>query len=287
MKLFLLIILSGIVYLAGIPRCCADDLFSIDAPSENVHMKVVSQALDRIESSRNIQNKQKVAPINYTIPKRNEFGLSSEMYWAKFDEPKSYSQKGFLSGYNVQYSHRFSTNPKSMINMFSLQAQWANGKFKQEPYVGPSGIKDNTYDLRGVVGKDYYPNSSVRTTGYLGFGYRYLKDNSDGLVSNIGPYTFQGYNRFSHYFYLPLGEDMVYQFDPIYSLQGNLEYDYMFHGWETDKLGPIGYNTLVVPQGGGNGFRGSVRFNLNAKRFTAFAEAYYRYWLIALSKSKI
>jgi hypothetical protein len=283
MRRFLLIILAGMLYVAGISICCADNIPNYLYP-DNSHLQAVNQELDKVELSRNNQTALSASTI---VPKTDEIQFSSETYWAKFDEPKNFSQKGFMSGYNAQYAHRISTDPKSIINMFSLQGQWADGKFKQAANVGPSGIKDRTFDFRGVVGKDFYPTSSVRATGYLGYGYRYLKDNSQGLDAVVDGFTLLGYKRYSHYNYLPLGMDMVYQPDPNYSWESNLEYDYMFSGSEVDKIGVVpGFSTLVVDQGSGYGLRASLRLNLYLKYCTAFAEGFYRYWKIAQSNSK-
>ncbi|MBF0503705.1 MAG: hypothetical protein HQL14_01255 [Candidatus Omnitrophica bacterium] len=260
-------------------------------------MRQVNQELDKIEIS-GIKPSVASPSKNNTIiipsfkpaiaPKTNELSFSPELYWAKYDEPKNMYQKGFMSGYSAQFSHRMTSAPQSIINMFRIQGQWASGKFKQAPDQGPSGIKDSTFDIRGVVGKDFYPSSYLRTTGYFGFGYRYLKDNSEGLITVTDEYTLQGYKRFSHYCYLPLGADIVYQKYPNSSFESNLEYDYMFNGWQVSKLGDIpGYSTLVVDQRGGYGLRASLRLNLYFKYFTAFAEGFYRYWKIAQSNSKV
>jgi hypothetical protein len=114
-----------------------------------------------------------------------------------------------------------------------------------------------------------------------------LKDNSEGLDTVIDNFTLLGYKRYSHYDYLPFGADIVFQTDPNYSWETNLEYDYMFNGWEVDKLGVLpGYNTLVVNEKSGNGLRASLRLNLYLKYCTAYVEAFYRYWNIAQSNSK-
>lgn len=284
MRRFLSIILAGLVYFAGISIGSAQSESMNYVNPYDAHMQAVNQDLDKVESIRENQTGVSASAL---VPKRNVIDISSETYWAKFDEPKNYSQKGFLSGYNVQYARRISTDPKSIINMFALQSQWADGKFKQDPDVGPSGIKDYTFDLRGIAGKDFYPVSNVRTTGYLGFGYRYLKDDSEGLDTVIDDFTLLGYRRYSHYDYLPFGADIVFQPDPNYSFESNLEYDYMFNGWEVDKLGVLpGYSTLVVDEKSGNGLRASLRINLYLKYCIAFAEGFYRYWNIAQSDSK-
>ncbi len=309
MKRILLISLMGTVYFAGSVLCRAQSTSAQSDYPDNAHMQLVSTELDRIESS--LQNKPVVSPVFKVTPKvvnqpdrglfprRNDFEFSSEIYSARFDEPKTFSQKGVMSGYSAQITHRTSTDPKSILNVFSLQGQWANGKFKQPTYFGGlSGIKDSTFDVRGVVGKDFYPAPKVRTTGYLGFGYRYLKDNANGLnntyIFNGTQFSNPGFRSYSHYYYLPFGADIVYQPNPKYSWESNLEYDYMVHGWQVDKIGAAQggaggafFNTLDVDQKSGEGLRASLRLNLYFKYMTAFAEGFYRYWSIAKSSTKI
>ena len=303
LRRLLLIALAGIINTVGVSTCRAD-FSSLDSISpQGFHNQLVNQELDKVESAQHQQEAAiqgpvasvepvasvvpvgTVAPVVKAVPKGNGLEFSSENYWAKYDEPGNFSQKGFMSGYNASYTHR--TNTRSIINMFSFQSQWANGKFKQPADVGPSGIKDYTFDLRGLLGKDFHPTERLRTTAYSGFGYRYLKDDSQGLDPVIDGFTLLGYKRYSHYCYFPFGADILYQPAADYSWEGSLEYDYMFHGWQVSKLGVVpGYSTLVVDQGSGNGLRASLRFNMYFKYFDAFAEWFYRYWNIASSNSK-
>jgi len=304
MRRYLLIILASTACFLGSSIGRADDLVSETVSPQDAHLQLVNQALDNIESSFNNQtiasqpvvnsintvNNQNTPVLGGLNPRRNEFEFSPELYWAKYDAPKAMNQHGFLTGYNAKYSYRILNEPDWAINMFRLQAQWASGKFDTQPSnQGPSGIKDKTFDLRGVVGKDIYPYANLRTTGYFGYGYRYLKDNSEGLTTTIGPVTFQGDRRYSHYYYLPLGADIVYQKNSQYSVESNLEYDYLIRGRQVDELGDFGfpgYGTLVVAQKDGEGLRASIRLNYYFKYCTAFAETFYRYWHISESKSK-
>ena len=300
MRRFLFIILAGIIYFVGIPICCAQDLIPEISPSQ-AHMQLVNQALDRIEYSgnnqmvvsppaRNNQPIQTTVPLSdsHLVPKKNEFSFSSELYSAKYYQPKISNQNGFMSGYNAQFTHRINDGPDVFINVFRLQAQWAGGKFKTEPVdQGPSGIKVGTYDIRGVIGKDSYTIAHVRATGYFGFGYRYWKDISEGLDTDLGGFTLLGYNKYLHYCYIPVGADLVYQNSPYYTIESNLEYDYLVNGWQVDKLGVLpGYDTIIFNPRSGNGLRASLRLNLYFKYCTAFVEGFYRYWNIAKSNTK-
>lgn len=228
----------------------------------------------------------------HVLPPKNEFELSDEIYWARFEEPKNSAQRGFMAGYNAQFSHRISSASNMVINMVRLQGQWASGKFKSWPAdQGFSGIKDSVYEVRGMLGRDLYFSQNFRATPYAGFGYRNLEDNSEGLMATVGGNTLVGFKKFAGYYYVPLGTDFFYQNNPYVSLQSNLEYDYVAHGRQEDKLGGFaGIDNLVFEQGdgfAGYGLRGSVRLNMYFKYFTAFVEGFYRYWNIVKSKNTV
>jgi hypothetical protein len=290
MKLCFAFYLAGLLFFSGIPMTQADEA----SDNDEARLQAVNQDLDNVESKAETapQNPQPVTrkkiypdPI---ISRADDFEVSQEIYWSRFHEPKSFSQRGVMSGYNVRYTHRFTNDRTAAVNMFRVEGQIADGKFKQPYLVGPSGIKDHSYELKGVAGKDFYVTPDVRVTAYSGFGYRYLKDNSEGLNTDLGDdIVLLGYKRYSRYLYLPFGADIIILPDTSYSLVGNLEYDYMFHGWQVDKLGIIpGFDNMTFDQGGGSGLKASLRLNLNFKFCTAFAEGFYRFWFIPKSNSK-
>jgi len=114
-----------------------------------------------------------------------------------------------------------------------------------------------------------------------------LKDNAQGLSAAVDGYDVFGYKGYSHYFYLPIGADILFQTNSRYSLESNLEYDHLIDGYQVDKLGIFpGFNNISMEQGKGNGLKGSLRFNLYFKDYTAFVEGFYRYWNIGPSKAK-
>ena len=70
-------------------------------------------------------------------------------------------------------------------------------------------------------------------TPYFGFGYRYLFDRGNGQISSIGAY---GYDRKSHYYYLPLGGDAVMNMPNNWEVDLNVEYDILLHGLQKSYL---------------------------------------------------
>jgi hypothetical protein len=287
MKPCFAVYIAGILFFFGIPTVRADDT----SENDMARVQAVNQALDKAESKAEARQapplyRKKVYP-DPLLAQNDELDFSAEHYWSRFNEPKSFSQKGVMSGYHARYTHRFTGDHTSAI-MLRVEAEIADGKFKQHPDIGPSGIKDKVYETRAAIGKDYYVTPDLRTTAYSGFGFRYLKDNSEGLNTDLGDdVTLVGFKRFSHYCYIPFGADFLYLPEPNYSWEGNLEYDYLVFGWQMDKLNILpGFDNMVFDQRSGNGVRASLRLNLYFKRFTAFAEGFFRYWNIAASNSK-
>jgi len=287
------------IFILGIPLCLADD----SSPDARLsHLQIVNQELDRIEYGTNVQapavvtvSENNIAHPSTVSYRRLEFGFGEELYWAKFREPGNYNQKGFLTGYNTRLTYRTPPGSKSLINMYRLEGQWAKGKFNNQTVGALSdvdGIKDTSYEIRALAGKDLYPTSYLRLTGYSGLGYRFLKDNPAGLSTSFvdplgGTFSAPSFQSTSHYFYLPFGTDIRYQTNPRYSIDSNFEFDDMVRGWEKEKLGVLqsSYGNTVNGQKKGYGLRASLRLNRYYKYFDAYAEIFFRYWNIAQSEN--
>ena len=291
---FFFIILVGAVYCSGVSVCNADNLVVNNQSPSQIHLQAVKESLDSIESSGKLgdlgvrpgtANPSPFSPA--IIPKRNEFAVSSETYVTKYDEVKDLFLNGVMTGYNVQYFYRTNPSNAATVPIVGLEGQWAQGKLKTQPAdQGPSGIKAFTYDLRALLGEDLYPTNHLRVTSYLGFGFRYLRSDSEGLNTVTNDYVLLGYNKFSHYCYLPLGLGFVYQNSPKHSIETNFEWDPILKAWQEDKLGVVsGYNTIVFDQKNGDGYRFSLKLNFYFKYCTAFVEGFYRFWDIAGSKA--
>ena len=140
------------------------------------------------------------------------------------------------------------------------------------------------YDGSGTLTKDYY---KVRFEGYLSFlendnfrpfvglGYRWLYDDSGGLITSTGKY---GYDRRSQYFYAPIGFN--FDFNEEVSFKG--QYNLFLHGIQTSYLSDVTSCTdLENDQTGGFGldFVGNIKLTENSSLF-----CYYRSWKIDKSE---
>jgi hypothetical protein len=134
------------------------------------------------------------------------------------------------------------------------------------------GIPDRHYELRALAGRRFDLGASVLAP-YLGYGYRKLINDSEGLVSSLGDV---GYYRISAYRYVPFGADWMIALGGTRSLSINAEYDYLIRGTQSSELPG---DPIKNTQNRGWGARGSILYGVG--RWSA--GPYMEYWRIALS----
>lgn len=220
----------------------------------------------------------------FPLPRRHTFGISYDVYSAKYKEPSVMEQKGPFFGYSGSYAYR--PRPGDFLyfkglNFYELQGQWADGDMDYSYAAGSLDDKHNvTYEARALAGADYAPDEKARLTPYSGLGYRYLRDESEGRRATSGAW---GYDRHQEYYYLPLGVNVDFHTRPI--LFGfNLEFDYMFWGHNISETGYLpGYTDLKFTQRRGFGLRASVKLAKNFKLVNVFAQPFWRRWDIRSS----
>ena len=141
------------------------------------------------------------------------------------------------------------------------------------------------YNGSGTLTKDYYKFryegyipffETGRSRPFIGLGYRWLYDDSGGLISSTGKY---GYDRRSQYFYIPIG----FFFDFNEKLSFKSQYNLFLHGIQTSYLSDVtSCGDLENDQTNGFGldFIGDFKLAENSSLFS-----YYRSW--AVDKSNI
>ncbi len=227
-----------------------------------------------------------VKPADSTIvSKKNELTLGYEMYVAKYEEPSLMHQEGDMAGISGQYTYRPTEQDDlyfKFLDVYRLQGQWASGSFDYSSNgTGTLNGQDNmSFDIRGLIGKDYYPAKSIRTTPYIGLGYRFLLDEGENMRTSTGHLA---YDRESRYFYIPIGMDVMYQLKPTYSLNFNAEVDYVAQGKQVSKLSYLGIDDATNIQNSGFGLRSSLKLTKTFDKLNLFGEAFFRYWNISRS----
>jgi hypothetical protein len=156
--------------------------------------------------------------------------------------------------------------------------------FGDVDYTG-SGDKssnpDRLWDLRPIVGKDFWLGGSVLST-YAGLGYRTLFNDLRGTTSTGA----EGYRRKSEYVYLPIGVAHRFQIGIGSGISTSLEYDYLINGTQTTYLSDLnipGVGDQENSQKSGYGIRLSSAYE--AERWSA--GVFYNYWNIQESEKNI
>ena len=163
----------------------------------------------------------------------------------------------------------------------SFEAYYSVGKMD---YVGSgviNDIPDKVFEIRGLFGRDFKLNKALRLSPYLGLGYRYLNDDSSGLLSSTGA---SGYEREQVYFYMPIGFELKNSREFLgLNISSRIEYDYFISGKNNSHLGDVGdtYDNVTLDQHNGYGYRLSVVFTKKLNNGSSLTIApFYRYWHI-------
>ena len=177
---------------------------------------------------------EEIPPIEL---KAQEVQFGTELYRYTYKEPVfNLEIKGLQYGVFGTYIYRPAKEDalrSEVLNMYKLDARFAFGPvdYSSDP-SGQLEDEDNyAFELRGVAGYDYLVNERFLLTGYGGFGFRYLNNDSGGRQTTTGAY---GYERVSNYFYFPLGVETVNQIALGWKVAANLEWDIFLYGEQTN-----------------------------------------------------
>ncbi|MBP9853736.1 MAG: autotransporter outer membrane beta-barrel domain-containing protein [Candidatus Omnitrophica bacterium] len=220
-----------------------------------------------------------------------QWELGSELSWIKYEEPDVMEQKGLMYGVFTGYTYRPHENGKvssfselfsngNSLNMFAVDARLGFGQvdYTSNSYGSLDDIDDIIFEVRGRTGYDFPVAEDSRITPFVGFGYRYLNDDSSGMVTTTG---LSGYEREANYFYIPIGVEASTALENDWSLGASLEYDIFIAGRQKTHLDTLAENE----QDKGYGVRGSVRASKKLENINVFVEPYVRYWNVDDSDS--
>ncbi len=234
-------------------------------------------------SYSSVANGNSFARDNENNDNKTEIGFEYNRF--RYVEPVfDLVDKGNLFGIYGSYTLRPAKNDnvyEDIINVYKMEARFNYGKvdYQSAPSGTSDGITDWTYEIRFLGGKDFLLAQDFRLTPYTGFGFRYLNDDTGGKQTSTGAY---GYERESHYLYIPLGVEFTARVGEHWMISPTLEYDIFIQGTQKSHLSdvPGGYPDLENDQNKGYGLRGSIKFIKEMKPFSLVVEPYFRYWSI-------
>lgn len=203
---------------------------------------------------------------------RHTWEIGPEFSHYKYEEPGLMNLKGPMIGLNASYTY----HNDLMIKLdgtfsYALLDYDSNGTGTQ------SNIDNYIIEVRALGGYDINVTNSLRLTPYIGFGYRYLKDDRDGDRSSTGAL---GYKRESNYYYSPIGIEAVNTFKKGWSAGLILEYDYFWKGTQENYFGGDIDDGFDNDQDSGYGLRGSIIIKKQTDWAFYVVEPFIRYWKI-------
>ncbi len=180
---------------------------------------------------------------------RGGWQIGGQISTYHYEEPNFALLEGERTGAIGAYTHlepdRFFTRLEGRVSYGLLR------------YEG-SGVQEDNPDLiieiRALVGKDLPVGNNLTFSSYLGLGYRYLYSDIRGYSSTGAV----GYQRFSQYFYVPLGTTLRMKLGERSVFAPTVEFDAFLAGSQYSQLsdtGIPGYSDASNSQDSGYGYR--------------------------------
>ena len=142
-----------------------------------------------------------------------------------------------------------------------------------------SDIRDYYYEGAIKVGTSVYQKDNFNLEGFLGIGYRFLKDHLESVGAG-------GYVRESKYLYAPVGLSADYKMNEFFKVTLKTEIDCLLSG-EQYSGEVVGYDIsqgVLNRQEEGYGLRASLRVSSSLNIAEIFIEPFWRYWHIQNSE---
>ncbi|MBN1406121.1 MAG: autotransporter outer membrane beta-barrel domain-containing protein [Candidatus Omnitrophica bacterium] len=211
--------------------------------------------------------------------KEHVFELGTDIYYHVYKEPDIMENKGMMYGVIGSYAYH-----KDI--MFKVDGRFAYGPVDYSSTLTGTMDKVDDYviETRGLLGYDYKADDTFTITPYIGFGYRYLNDDSSDKTTSTGAL---GYERESNYYYSPVGLELAKRLDGGWSIGAIFEYDIFWQGQQKSKLsGAVAsFSDIKNDQDEGYGVRGSVKIAKETEKLNIILEPFVRYWNVKQSKS--
>ena len=209
----------------------------------------------------------------------HSFDIGLEAFYKEYKEPDVMNEKGMMYGLGLAYTYHDKV-------MFKASLLVAYGEVDYENSGKLDGIPDQHWELRGLLGYDFAIDPTFYITPYFGLGYRFLRDDSSGMITTTGA---RGYNRESNYWYSPVGIALIKILPEGWTISAEAEFDYLWFGKQKSYLSDA---SALLPdiendQDQGYGLRGSIRVEKKFVYTSFFVEPFVRYWHISRSDDTI
>lgn len=221
----------------------------------------------------------------YTAPAptgpTHHWSLGFDGFYDRYREPSlNLETEGTYYGMNASYEF-YSRRMEDLYSGIDLRA--SIGESDYESGSGTiEGLDESEYEARWKIGI-----STIRdgrgVVPYTGLGARYYRMDGKDVVSSLGA---QGYDRNIFQVYIPVGVNLHTQLGG-WNIRSNLEYDHLFAGWVSSRLGTIpGYENAMNHQDSGFGLRAELLAGQTYDNGMGFVIGpFLRYWDVDDSKT--
>jgi len=205
------------------------------------------------------------------------YAIGAEISHITYSERQVMREEGIMYGISQSLTYRRGL-------MLELNGRFSFGDVDYESTESGllDKIGDTMVEVRFLGGYDFLTSKNVTLTPYIGIGYRYLNDNSNGMVTNTGA---SGYERESNYVYSPIGMDVAVPLNSGVSLGFTGEYDQFWRGMQRSHLSDVhdAFQDIENTQREGNGWRASARIAKETHAVDLSVETFIRWWNISES----
>jgi hypothetical protein len=221
--------------------------------------------------------------VDYAFNTKHSLTIAPEIYHYEYEEPGVMKTEGQYTGVHLDYFFSIYPDPTDKKNPYErvtrffagAESRYADGSVDYESNgTGEmDDIDDYVFEIRALLGFDATMYQSVAISPYVGFGYRYLNNDSSGRQTTTGHF---GYERESNYYYIPLGARLTLSVASHTLIGGTIEADFFLYGKQKSHLDEV----VINDQESGYGARASIFVEHDFKHVAVFIEPYIRYWNI-------
>ncbi|MCW8354619.1 hypothetical protein N5P32_01290 [Marinomonas pontica] len=208
--------------------------------------------------------------------------LGPSLSYIDYNEYNDVSQSGTVSGFRARYSAYYP------FSVSLLDVAYVNSDIDYKGEGKISSVRNEIYDVRGMIGRAFFLNGAYRVTPYLGLGYRRSTMDSRGKTSST---SVAGYKSQQSYVYNPIGIEIqeLMSDQSTWAVGGRFEYDGILSARNETRLGAAdGYRSVTLSQRNGRGYHISLRFQhfLNENGSGIVIEPFYKYWSVSGNNSR-
>jgi len=165
---------------------------------------------------------------------------------------------------------KFGSEKENVDFLYTLEATAGSVQYTSR------GTGEGDKDYKKFRAEGYVSYSMDSLNPFLGLGYRWLYDDSGGMVTSTGH---KGYDRQSQYVYLPVG--VIFELNNKIQIKG--QFNYLLYGKQTSYLSDIAsFTDLENDQNSGWGTDLTVNYQIYHKMGLYL---FYRHWDIEKSET--